>query len=271
MFTYHNESDKNKKALLITTFICLLILLIFFLVRFSHTIIPNPTVVQDLIEINLGNNEGGDGDEQPVIKGNKTIPTETTKSQENPTTKSDEEKVNTSDDNDPESAVINKSENKRKKVQDQTNVENTALKNKKAKLIYNGPDKGKNGNNSETDNNYKYQGNQQNGKGDNGDPTGDKDSYGDTHGGKTGGPKVIKGNRKIIQRYQFEGDLNKATIYAIIKVSPSGIGDFQGFDKGSTKRSQAYANAIEKYLKNIQFNKSQESSIVTVEFIFDIR
>lgn len=271
MFTYHNESDKNKKALLITTFICLLILLIFFLVRFSHTIIPNPTVVQDLIEINLGNNEGGDGDEQPEIKGNKTIPTETTKSQENPTTKSDEEKVNTSDDNDPESAVINKSENKRKKVVDQTIIENIALKNKKAKLIYNGPDKGKNGNNSETDNNYTYQGNQQNGKGDNGDPKGNKDSYGDTHGGKTGGPKVIKGNRKIIQRYQFEGDLNKATIYAIIKVSPSGIGDFQGFDKGSTKRSQSYANAIEKYLKNIQFNKSQESSIVTVEFIFDIR
>jgi hypothetical protein len=42
------------------------------------------------------------------------------------------------------------------------------------------------------------------------------------------------------------------------------------FDKGSTERSQAYALAISNYLKNIQFNKSQNDSTVTLEFIFDI-
>ena len=34
------------------------------------------------------------------------------------------------------------------------------------------------------------------------------------------------------------GELNKATIYAIIKAAPSGQGTFIGFDKGSTSRSQ---------------------------------
>ena len=65
---------------------------------------------------------------------------------------------------------------------------------------------------------------------------------------KTGGPKGYKGNRKIVKYYSFTGELNKATIYAIIKVAPIRPGTFIGFDKGSTSRSQGYADAIRNYL-----------------------
>ena len=66
------------------------------------------------------------------------------------------------------------------------------------------------------------------------------------------------------------GDLSKATIYAIIEVSPSGEGTFKGFGKGTTNRNQAYENAVKTYLKKIKFNSSDEKSKVTVQFNFDI-
>jgi hypothetical protein len=86
---------------------------------------------------------------------------------------------------------------------------------------------------------------------------------------KTGGPSVITGNRKIIKYYSFEGDLDEATVYAIVKVSPFGIGTFIGFGKNSTTRNQAYANAIMQYLKNIKFDKLDEESTGTMQFNFN--
>ena len=247
------ESEKNKKALLYTAIICIVLLIVFFLIRWTSDP-PNESIVKDLIEINLGNNSEGWGEEQPLVRGKKTnelpqpnnkkisgVPTENTK-------------VATYNNNDKDAAT----------------VDNSPIKtNQKPKLTYTGPDKGKNGNN-DADNGYTYQGNKKNGTGDNGDPNGDKDSYGDTPGGNKGGPKVIRGNRKITTNYKFEGNLNRATIYANIKVSPSGIGSFVGFDKGSTERSKAYANAINLYLQNIQFNSAPQESMVTVQFLFDV-
>ena len=50
------ESEKNKKAFIYTSVICGVLLLLFFIIRWT---VEPPTVplVQDLIEINLGNNE----------------------------------------------------------------------------------------------------------------------------------------------------------------------------------------------------------------------
>ena len=67
------------------------------------------------------------------------------------------------------------------------------------------------------------------------------------------------------------GDLPKATINAIIKVSADGRGVFVGFDKGSTSSDSRYANAIRGYLPNIQFNKSDHESVVTVPFNFKVQ
>jgi hypothetical protein len=247
------ESEKNKKALLYTAIICIVLLIVFFLIRWT-SVPPNESIVKDLIEINLGNNSEGWGEEQPLVRGKKTneLPQPNIKNISGAPTENT--KVATDNNYDKDAAT----------------VDNSPIKtNQKPKLTYTGPDKGKNGNN-DADNGYTYQGTKKNGTGDNGDPNGDKDSYGDTPGGNKGGPKVIRGNRKIMTNYKFEGNLNRATIYANIKVSPSGIGSFVGFDKGSTERSKAYANAINQYLQNIQFNSAPQESMVTVQFIFDV-
>lgn len=93
------------------------------------------------------------------------------------------------------------------------------------------------------------------------------------HGSGTGsgvGPRVTRGDRRIVSSYSFEGDLAKATIYADIKVSPDGQGTFQNFARGSSSTSSAYRNAIIQYLRNIKFNKSDHESTVTVQFNFRV-
>jgi hypothetical protein len=84
------------------------------------------------------------------------------------------------------------------------------------------------------------------------------------------GPRVTRGDRRIVASYSFQGDLEKATIYADIKVSPDGIGRFENFARGSSSTSSAYRNAIIQYLRNIKFNKSDHESTVTVQFNFRV-
>jgi hypothetical protein len=69
------------------------------------------------------------------------------------------------------------------------------------------------------------------------------------------GPQVTRGDRSIVGSYNFEGDLDKATIYADIKVSPDGIGEFVSFARGSTSQSSSYKSAIIQYLRKMKFNK----------------
>ncbi|HMT97068.1 MAG TPA: hypothetical protein PKC62_10300 [Ferruginibacter sp.] len=266
------ESEKNRKALLYTIIVCAGLLMLFFIIKWKN-VPPTLPIVQDLIEINLGNNEEGWGQEQPLIKGEmKPTPEEPVASQQTaaPLTQ-EEEKVQPDENAEPDAAPVNKTIKTPTKPKTQTSVVPTpapAPKPQKPKITYNGPGNGK-GNNATEDNGYRYQGNNPNGKGDAGDPSGDKDSYGNTPGGKKGGPKIISGNRKIIRYYSFTGNLPKASIMANIKVSPSGTGSFMGFAKGSTSRSQEYATAISNYLRNMQFDKSGEESIVVVQFNFN--
>jgi len=88
--------------------------------------------------------------------------------------------------------------------------------------------------------------------------------------GPGNGPKVTKGDRRIVASYSFQGDLDKATIYADVKVSPDGIGTFENFARGSSSTSSSYRTAIIQYLRNIKFNKSDHESTVTVQFNFRV-
>ena len=264
------ETEKNRKALLYTAVICGTLLLLFFLITWK-VFPPSIPVVQDLIEINLGNNENGSGETQPLIKGDRSPSRETviepvkTAPKEAAT-----EKVEPDDLAEKDAAPVNKPEKKTIKVKTEVPPAPKVIpapKPQKPKITYNGPGKG-NGNNATEDNGYKYQGNNPNGKGDNGDPNGNKDSYGNNPGGRIGGsPKVI-GNRKIIKYYSFQGELPKATIYARVKVSPSGQGTFLSFDKKSTTTDPRYAADIKRYLANISFDKATDESTVTVIFYF---
>ncbi|MBK8929215.1 MAG: hypothetical protein IPM72_06065 [Chitinophagaceae bacterium] len=264
------ESEKNRKALIYTIIVCAGLLLLFFIIKWKN-VPPSIPIVQDLIEINLGNNEEGFGEKQPLIKGEmKPTPDEPVASQQAAAPQQQkEEKVQPEDNAEPDAAPVTKTNKATVKAKANTTPSPTpAPKPQKPKITYNGPGNGK-GNNATEDNGYRYQGNNPNGKGDAGDPGGDKDSYGNTPGGKKGGPKIISGNRKIIRYYSFTGNLPKASIMASIKVSPAGTGSFMGFAKGSTSRSQEYATAISNYLRNMQFDKSPEESTVVVQFNFN--
>lgn len=267
------ESEKNRKAFMYTAIICICLLLLFILISWK-VMPPTVPVVQDLMEINLGNNEEGFGEEQPLKKGNRTPSHENIPAPKQAAAKPAETEKVIPDENAEENAA---SVSRPVKKIPKTKIEKAEVpvvaptpKPQKPKITYNGPGSGPAGNNPTQDNAYTYQGNKAGGKGDNGDPNGNKDSYGNTPGGKIGGPKVTKGNRKIIRYYNFTGELPKATIYAIIKVSPAGKGSFIGFDKGSTSRSEQYADDIRKRLGSMEFDKAEEESNVTVQFNYNV-
>ena len=267
------ESEKNRKALLYTAIICGMLLLMFVLISWKD-VPPTAPVALDLIEINLGNNEEGFGEEQPLIKGERSPSQEETVVPQQTAAAPDEsvDKVNPDDNAEADAAPVNKPVKTIPKVTKPAATAPVAIpapKPQKPKVTYNGPGTG-GGNNATEDNGYKYQGNKPGGTGDAGDPTGNKDSYGNTPGGKVGGPKVTSGNRKVVRDYSFTAELKKATIYAQIKVAPSGIGSFIKIVKPSTSFDQAYANAISGYLRNMQFDKASDESIVTVQFNFTV-
>jgi hypothetical protein len=112
-------------------------------------------------------------------------------------------------------------------------------------------------------------------------PTGNGVGNGPGSGGRSGtgagggrgngiGPQVTNGDRSIVGSYTFEGDLDKATIYADIKVSPDGIGQFLQFARGSSSQNSSYRTAIVEYLRKMRFNRSDHESTVTVRFNFRV-
>ena len=267
------ETEKNRKAFVYTAIICGAILLIALLVSWKLPQHP-PMVLQDLIEINIGNDAEGYGEVQPLIKGEKSPATESAAQQQSAQANNTKpEEIKTDENTDPESAPVTKPVKTTPKVVTPAVVVTPAPKPQKPKIAgYNGP-KGGTGNGATEDNGYKYQGNKPGGTGDAGSPNGKPDSYGNTPGGKTGGGglKVSKGDRTIVNNYIFMGELPRATINAVITVSPSGRGTFVTFDKGSTSVDSKYANAIRGYLPNIEFNKSDHESTVTVPFNFRVQ
>jgi hypothetical protein len=86
-----------------------------------------------------------------------------------------------------------------------------------------------------------------------------------------GGPFVTKGDRKIVKVYSFNGDVEAATIYAEIEVSPSGAGKFIQIAKGSSSNDAKIKSAIREYLNKISFNVADHSSVVTVKFKFEVQ
>lgn len=266
------ETEKNRKALTYTILICGAILLITLLVSWKDAV-HQPKAQEELIEINLGNDEEGFGDVQPLVKGEKSPSSEAPEQQQASAVQNNQsEDIKTDDAADEESAPVTKPVKTTTKVKTNSTVVTPVPKPKVPKIAgYSGP-KGGTGNGANEDNGYKYEGNKPGGKGDAGSPNGKPDSYGNNPGGKTGGSglRVSKGDRRIINNYIFMGDLPRATINAIIKVSPDGRGTFVGFDKGSTSVEAKYAAAIRSYLPNIEFNKSDQESIVTVPFNFRV-
>ena len=278
------EIQKNRKAFSYTALICGMLLALAFLFTWPLQIPPIPAA-QDLIEINLGNEQDGLGDVQPLVKGNPApdVPQQNSVAKSLPSHEEQAKDIQADENDDKEAAPVTRPLKPVKEAKDipKEKVTNPVKKNSpvtvvnpnpappKPKIVLYKGGNGLGGNGATQDNGYKNQGYKP-GNGDNGSPTGKPDSYGNSPGGKPGGPKVT-GDRHIVRYYSFTGDLEKATVYAIVKVSPEGVGTFSGFARNSSTTARAYSNAIIDYLRNVKFDRADHESTVTVQFNFNIQ
>ena len=280
------EAEKNKKAFAYTIVICGTLLLLAFLISWPILQPPIP-IAQELLEINLGNNEEGMGEIQPLIKGEMAPPQEVSPpAASNESPKPEETKEIKPDENaEVNAAPVAKTEKKilKKKIEIKPEkkvlkkIKNTPIiappspKPAKPKLTYNGPGSGK-GNGSTEDNGYQFQGNKPGGKGDAGDPSGKPDSYGNSPGGKTG-VSVTKGVRPLNMRdLRFEDDFNEnAIVFLDIKYSASGNFISSVIAKGTTTSKSSIIGIAKRKAAELKFPTSVDGGISTVVFNFKIQ
>ena len=286
-----NEFDKqrHRKAFIYTAAICSLLLIAFIFISWKSEP-PAPPVITELIEVNLGDNNEGLGEEEPMAKGDPAPPQEEITStppaaQEATNETAAEDKVTPDDNAEETAAPVTKPVAKPKPTKTPTiatprpnpkpvmpaanSTPNPTPAPKPKFTMKNGGGTG--GNNAKQDNGYSQQGNGKNG-GNKGVPNGNPDTYGTKPGGSISPATITKGNRKLIsvRPYKFPGDLERATIYADIRVSPDGNGTFIKFSQGSTSTSGAYASAIRGYLQNMKFDAADDDGVVTVRFNFNV-
>jgi len=226
------EKEKNKKAFIYTLSICAFLLIMCFLISWEVAP-PAPPVVQDLIDINLGNL---DEIKSEKLTGKDKTDNTAAGSNSSKGTPTSEEQVNSDPNAEQDAAQVNSKTTRNSKI---------TMPNPGGKV----------------------------------ETTDQGDDFSKGQGVKGGGtesggsgPKVI-GNRKIVKNHSFNGNLGRATVYAIVKVSPDGEGSFVGFGTKTLiidGSKPSYKDAINTYLKNIAFDKSDAESTVTVIFKFKL-
>jgi hypothetical protein len=284
------ESKKNVKAGTYTVVICSALLTILLFVRWTLPVLPTP-VVEEGIEVNLGNSDMGQGNDQPFLPGhpspsNETayVPPRQTVSEPEPAKDvATDEKA----DNAPEikKSPVVKPEAKKipekdivkttpKKVeQPVTNPAPPAPKPKAQMKGISGTGNG--GNDADT---YKPGGNEgiAGGHGDQGRPGGDPDSKNYTGGGKgNSGVSISKGleGRRFTHLPSFQDEFNENAKVAVdIKVDAQGNVISAVYQpRGSTTGEADMKDiAIRKALQ-VKFNSSGDESVGTIIFNFKLR
>ncbi len=235
------EKEKNIKALAYTSVVCILLFIVFFFAQWTLPQIPAP-IVEEGIEVNLGNSETGLGDEAPMIPGKPTITEETNFTPPPPVAQSqpvDEPDID-ADENEPEDVpairkvekpVTKPARNEPKVVSKPVEKPQPAAipttKPPSPKAVYRGgtsSDAG--GNNADSYNKSRNQG-VAGGRGDQGSPNGNpnSDSYKGNGGSGSGGVRIRSGlsGRSILRVPRFEDDFNENAKVAVdIVISPAG-------------------------------------------------
>ncbi|MBC7651719.1 MAG: hypothetical protein H7101_08220 [Deinococcales bacterium] len=224
------ERNKNLKALAITLMICGVMFLLFFFVQWTLPIIP-PPVLEEGIEVNLGNSETGIGDMAPQTPGQPS-PEETPVSQPAPTSQpvAQTQNITTDENETDEAAAINKPT---KTIIPTKPTTNTPVVTKKVKADmppappvpkpraqmgkYAGGN-GNGGNNGDTYNSIKNQG-IAGGNGDQGKQNGTpkSDSYIGNGGTGNSGVSIRSGltGRRFVKLPSFEDDFNEPAKVAV--------------------------------------------------------
>lgn len=282
------EAEKNKKALMYTAIICGLFLIIAIFYTWPMQVPPIPTV-QDLIDVNLGNEQEGMGNVQPLVKGERAPDNQSVASHQSArkAVETPSQNVQADEDNKPDETVapVVKSEKKKEnapvinkesitKASKNVNPSpvvnpNPAPPKPKVPLYKGGTGTG--GNGATEDNGYRNQG-YKSGNGDAGSPDGKPDAYGNSPGGKSG-VSVVRGlsGRRPIHFPNMQDDFNEnAKVYVDIKVDASGKVTSAAIAKGTTTSNSTLRNIALDKAKQLKFPPSQsdiESGTILFDFV----
>jgi len=280
------EAQKNRKAFAYTIAICALLLILFIFITWKTTPLT-PIVSADLIEINLGNNNDGFGKEQPLIKGEMSPTPETPLKDQQaaaaPKSDASQDNVNPDDNAEKDAAPVIKPDKDIHKapvkapVKTLNKPKNTepvvkqAPKPEKPLLTYNGPGKGK-GNGAAQDNGFTSQGNTPGGKGDNGDPSGNPDSYGTDVKGRSG-ITVTRGARPTnMGKLKFEDDFTQnAKVYLDVTYDADGKFVSATIAKGTTTQSANIIGIAKQKAAELKFPPSDDGGVSTVLLNFKVQ
>jgi hypothetical protein len=286
----HFESQKNVKAGGYTLLICVALLLLFIFIAWTNPAPPVP-VVEDGIEVNLGNSDKGLGADQPYLPGK---PSAEDKEKYTPPKQAVVEKepvkdVETNDNDKEEAPVIKKAVITKPNATKLPDKEVVKVKAKpvkmpetlptppkpKPKAVFHGVNGTGTGGNEADD--YKPGGNQgiAGGKGDQGAPGGNPNSNNYTGGGRGKSGVTISrglGGRGITGTPAFTDDFNENAKVAV-DVHVDGSGNVTGAEYqlmgSTTSASNLKAIALRK-ARQVKFNATGEESVGTIVFSFKV-
>ncbi len=284
------ESEKNFKATGWTALVCALLLFLFFIVSWTLPAEPQP-VVEEGIEVNLGNSDKGLGKDQPYLPGE---PSAEDKEKYTPPKQAVVEKapakdVETDDNNKEEApvvhkAIVTKPNATRIPDKEETKVRSRPVKvpetlpappKAKPKAVFHGVNGTGTGGNGADD--FKPGGSEgiAGGRGDQGAPGGNPSSTNYTGGGHGKSGVVISrglGGRHIVSTPSFTGDFNEnAKVAVTVHVDAAGnviSADYTAL--GSTTALANYKEIATQKAKLVKFNSGDGESVGTIVFNFKI-
>ncbi len=284
------EASKNRKAGLYTFLICGSLFLLLFLVSWTLPT-PAPVVVEEGLEVNLGNNDQGLGNDQPYLPNDPSkINQEKYVPVKSPAPAKEAYKDVETDDKDPDPAPVVKSppvtkpdavkipdkdmtvEAPRKTIQPMVNPTPAPPK---PKAVFQGvKGEGTGGNDAD---HFKPGGNQgvAGGKGDQGAPGGDPSSTNYKGGGNGNGIAISRGlqGRRISSTPSFTDEFNENAKVAIdIQVDAQGnvtSAEYQA--KGSTTADASLKAIAIRKAHQVKFNKGSDESTGTIVFNFKLK
>lgn len=277
------EATKNKKAFLYTAIVLAVFLLFSVLYTWSLAA-PRPEDDMDLIEINLGNEQEGMGDIQPLVPGDMAPDDQSITAAESGNRVNEEPQNSIQATEDPNSdapavAKVNTttSDNKSNrptpekttKAVNPSNVHNPNPTPPRPKALYKGGT-GQGGNNADQDNGYRNQG-YTGTTGDMGSPDGNPDSYGNSKGGRTG-VSISKGlqGRRVVSFPSMRDDFNQnAKVYVDVVVNASGKVISANVGRGTTTSNTSMRNIAITKAKGLKFNANSDGKNQTGTLLFN--
>jgi outer membrane biosynthesis protein TonB len=285
------ESEKNLKASGYTAVVCVLLLLVFLYAGWTQPVEP-PPVVEEGIEVNLGNSDKGLGDNQPYLPGQ---PSAEDKEKYTPPKQAVVEKepvkdVETDDNNKEDAPVVKKApvtKPNATKIPDKEITKTKARPVKKPetlpekpapprpKAVFHGVNGNGTGGNDADD--FKPGGNQgiAGGHGDQGAPGGNPNSNNYTGGGHGNGGVAISrglGGRHIVSTPSFTDDFNENAKVAVdVHVDAAGnVTDVDYQLRGSTTSESNMVAIAKRKARQVKFNPGDGESVGTIIFNFRI-